>query len=277
MRAVQVIIKVFALCLAGTIIISIVAALLGVVSLLGVMAGVSDSIVGEMSTVWQEDTNSRVMNLDISVGASGVRVVEAGSGSNVWIETNNKHITSWQDNNTLRVVEKSHVMFSGFFERGELVIYVPKDLKLDTVEIAAGAGMLDIDKLVANRINLSLGAGTTTINEIDALKSAKISGGAGVVEIRDGKLYDLDLDMGAGKASITAEILGNSTVESGVGRLDLTLKGSSSDYKIKIEKGIGSVTVDGMDQHDNAVYGTGSNLIELETGIGAVQVNFTKR
>ena len=66
--------------------------------------------------------------------------------------------------------------------------------------------------------------------------------------INSSKLKNLDLDIGAGKATIEAYLEGRNDIDCGVGALDINLLGNKEDYQIKVNKGIGSVTVDGIKQ-----------------------------
>ncbi len=274
MRAVQVLIKAFALCLAGVIIVTIVASMLGAVSLVGMLVGADEHTPGEMSTVWQdEEGTKKILNLDVNIGATTLYVYESEDAKTVRVETNNEHITSWQDGNTLHVVEKSHLYLSNLFSDGDLAIYVPAGAKFDTVEMAAGAGTLKIEKLAVDKLNLKLGAGKTSIDELDVKDEAKIKGGAGFTEIKNGDLNNLDLDLGAGRAEVKARLRGENKVRSGAGKLELDLVGRESGYKLMIDKGVGSVKVNGESQKDNAIYGQGKNLVQIKSGVGAVDIN----
>lgn len=271
MRVVQVVIKVFALCLAGCIIIGIFSGIVGLVALTGLMSG-GDFSGGTTSTIWQEEqVQSKITKLEIEVGATNFSLRQDDNASEVRVETNNEHIESWSEGGTLKVAEKSHAFWE-FQGNRELVVYIPKNYTFDEVMIDAGAGMVEIEYLLTKRLKMDLGAGKARISQVEATEYAEVEGGAGLIELKNGKMRNLDLEIGAGKAEITAEILGNSKISSGVGKLELNLVKTAGDYQLTIDKGIGSVTVDGTSQSDNSTYGQGSNLIRLDTGIGSVEV-----
>lgn len=52
--------------------------------------------------------------------------------------------------------------------------------------------------------------------------------------------------------------------------------GSCEDYKIKIDKGIGEARLAGESMRDDSVYGWGENRIEIDGGIGAIYIEFSK-
>lgn len=276
MKAAQAAIKVFALCLAGLIMLSIVAAAVGAFALVGVIVdGSENGVGGEAETVWQggAETAHKIKGLEISVGATRVQLIDSDKDQDVRVETNNDYVTSWEDGGVLKVVEKSHMSITQLWSSKEVLIYVPEGMKFDTVEIVTGAGTLSAERIVAKRAKLKLGAGKASIGVLEASERVEVDGGAGVTEIRQGRLNNLDFDLGAGKSTVRARVTGDSKINSGVGKLDLDLIGEESDYKIMIDKGIGSVKVNGLKQQDESVYGAGENLIRLSSGVGAVDIN----
>ena len=276
MRTAQKIIKAFALCLAGVIIISIVGGIISLVGLLGIVSGESFDQVEE-STIWAEDVEQvAVRNLEIDVGVAKLEIVALSDIDKIQVRTNIEEIMSWEDNGTLRIVEKSHFAFFNFVGDQRLSVYVPRGYQFDNIQIKTGAGRLSVDELRAKRGKLELGAGHAEIRYLELSESAEIEGGAGAIEIEDAKLKNLDLDLGAGKTELTAQIIGNSKISSGVGRLELNLKQAPGGYRYTVDKGIGAVHIDGAKQGDDATYGDGDNLIELDCGVGSVEVKTVK-
>jgi len=106
------------------------------------------------------------------------------------------------------------------------------------------------------------------------LDEASIDTGAGKLSIKDGIINDLDLDVGVGESAITAKLTGDSDISSGVGKLTINVLGSSNDYKVLVDKGIGSFKIDGSDVSDDTVFGNGYNKIDVDSGVGSVSINF---
>lgn len=276
MKGAQKVIKWFALALAALLIVTIFSGIIGGLSFVGMMVwGDEISWNGNSEWVNTEFSGKEMTRLDVNVKATAVRIRTAKEGESVRIETNNEYITSWVDGSTLNVVEKSHGFF-GWGGTGDLVIYVREDTTFDSVEIEIGAGTLDVERLEARDLKLNLGAGKTAIDELVATRRAEIDGGAGVVEIRGGELRDLDLDLGAGKAEVRAKVIGNGRVTAGVGKTELTLIGREEDYRLRIDKGIGSVTLDGRSLSDGESVGSGTTLIEIDSGVGAVEMKIVE-
>lgn len=278
MRAFQSVIKFFALCLAGVIIISIFVAIVGAFAMVGRMIDSGNGVVnGNLDVLWESTVSDaeQITKLEIKTGASNTKIIQTNE-STYKLETNKKNISSRQIGNTLYIEEESEFIFSSWFEDGDLVIYVPQKAQFSDVKIDAGAGAFKVDKITTNSFDLDVGAGKTEIDELFVRDDARISGGAGVIDINDGKINNLQLELGAGKTYVRSEITGNSKVEAGVGKLDLVLLGGKNNYKFSVDKGIGSVTIDGVKQNDDGVYGGGSNMIDLESGVGAVEVRFAE-
>ena len=68
-------------------------------------------------------------------------------------------------------------------------------------------------------------------------------------------------------------LLGECDLKFGVGQSDLILLGGKDSYTVDIEKGVGNITLDGVDvtDFDN---GDGENHIKIEGGIGTINIEF---
>ena len=121
-------------------------------------------------------------------------------------------------------------------------------------------------------LELNLGAGKTEANRIVATERAKIDGGAGYLAVRESELKDLDLDMGVGKVELGAKLLGNCQIDAGVGKLEINLQGVAEEYRVKVEKGLGSITLNGEKLSDGTMRGEGVNLIDIDGGVGAIEI-----
>ena len=142
------------------------------------------------------------------------------------------------------------------------------------MDITTGAAKLTVDMLSVNSLELNLGAGDVRFEYLNASSNVDIKGGAGEITIASGTLSGLTLEMGVGELNLTAILLGNSDLKFGVGESNLTLLGSKDDYKVDIEKGLGNITVDGEKVTDFGSSGNGQNHVEIEGGIGTINLNF---
>lgn len=273
MRAAQQIIKGFALALALVIIISIFGAIAGGVFWIGSMIADDDSSDWNGNTgTWteQEVDVAGITELDINVKATRLEIRRVADGEPVKVETNNEYVAVWANSNKLEVVEKSHGFF-GWGGTGDVIVYVREDVKFDKVKMEIGAGTLRVEGLETRELDLNLGAGKAQIDSLKVTGRADINGGAGKTTIT-GEMRNAEIELGAGKADVAARLSGESKIEAGVGKLDLVLIGQESDYRVVVDKGIGSIRLDGVSLRDGEHWGSGTNRVDLEAGVGAVDI-----
>ena len=84
----------------------------------------------------------------------------------------------------------------------------------------------------------------------------------------------MNLDMGVGKIELTSVFTGKSEIDAGIGELNLNVLGNKEDYTLKVDKGIGSIKVDNENAEDNSTIGDGFNIIDIDGGIGSININF---
>lgn len=267
MSRLQKIIKYLAIAFAIFLTFSIISGIMYGISFLGSLVTNEESSITEKLN--DLEINDDTLLLDINVLSSNITIK---SGDVFKAETNNKYINSEQDKNKLYIQEKKHNLFHN--DNSELVIYIPSDTTFDGVSIETGAGKVNIETLSTKQLYLNLGAGKVEINNLNVLETTKIDGGAGEITINATNINNLDLDMGVGKLSLTSKLIGNNKIDSGIGEMNLSLIGTLEDYKIFLNKGIGQTTIDGKNIKDNNTYGTGINKLDIDGGIGSINIDF---
>lgn len=265
----QRIIKALAIALAIFLIVCIIGGILSVAALIGGLSNLQEAATGE-----QKDyaVSADITGMQLEIGAADMTIQ---TGSRFRLESNLKNLTVKERNGTLVITEKSRT-FSGNHNHAVLTLTVPEGFVFQTLQLQSGAGRLTADTLSTRELDLKLGAGEAQIGQLNATNRSDIEGGAGKVTIRSGQLHDLDLDMGVGELELTAQITGDSELNYGVGKSSLTLTGAEEDYWLTIDKGIGSVSLNGEQVKAGKVYGSGPNRIDIECGIGEVQIAFSK-
>lgn len=213
-------------------------------------------------------SNANILNINLR--ASKLIIKE---GTTLKVENKNQDIQVEQDLNKLSIEEKKHNLFKDSNNR-EVVVYIPENMIFDKVYIANGAGVIDIDKLRTKELSLELGAGEITLHNLDVQNKTTIDSGAGEVRIDNALLNNLDLDVGIGEFTLNGEVLGTSEIDAGIGELNVSLSGGKETYKIKAEKGLGSIKIDNVEYKDEIIYGEGMNEIEIDGGIGSIDIRF---
>lgn len=265
MSVLQKIIKYLAIAFAIFLTFSIISGIMYGVSFLGnLFDDDKKSITEKLNDL---EINNNTLLLDINVSSSNITIKK---GDTFKAETNNKYINSKQDKNKLYIQEKNH---NWFHNNGELIVYIPNDFVFDGVSIETGAGKVNIETLSTKQLYLNLGAGKVDINNLNVLENAKIDGGAGQININAISINNLDLDMGVGKLSLTSKLTGNNKIDSGIGEMNLSLKGTLEDYKIILDNGIGKAKINGKTMEDDNTYGTGINKLDIDGGIGSIDID----
>lgn len=265
MTTFQKVIKNLAFVFAIVLTVSIIGGLLGVVGLFGGLFD-EDAVLEDAKTYTVSDN---ITELDISINAADFTIKQADAFS---VESNLKNLTVKEKDGVLIIEENKR--FGVTYTGAALILYIPADTVFKKADITTGAGRLTVDSLSADSLKLELGAGEVNIGTLTAAKKADIDGGAGRITISGGTLHNLDLDMGVGQLNLTSAILGNSEFDLGIGESNITLIGSKDDYDIDAEKGIGNITVDGETVSNLNGNGNGENDIEINGGIGAINLAF---
>lgn len=260
----QKVIKYLAISLAFLIIFSIV---YGAYSLVvTIVSSFTDDTIIDRDIIDDEDNiNSKYLKIELV--SSELLIQE---GERFLVNTDNKYVNVVQDGDRVVVKEKSHLSIDP--DKNLVKVTVPKDFSFDKVDISGGAGKIKINRILSKILNLDLGAGLLEIDYLDIGKVTKIEGGAGKIVIRDGRMNNLNLDIGAGSVEVTGWILGDSEIDSGVGKLVVNLTGVVDDYQISLDKGIGAIKYNNSEVSKNRVIGTGRNKLEIDGGIGTIDV-----
>ena len=277
MTEAQRIIKYLAIALAVFLTVAIIG---GILSAVGVLGGIflggdraETDATGDMKTY---AVSSGISQLQIRINAADLTIKE---GSAFSVESNLKHLTVEEKNGCLTLKDITTIKLNGShtYKGAVLTIYVPAGTVFDEIELTTGAGRVSAGELLAETVDIELGAGDAWIDTLVASKSADLEGGAGRITISGGALHNLDLDMGVGQLNLTAALSGECQLELGIGESNITLIGSRADYALDIEKGIGEVRVDGKVVSDYGSSGNGTAEVEIHGGIGAIYVEFKEQ
>ena len=228
-----------------------------------------DVVLDETKTY---EITSEIHSLDIRINAADFKIVSADDFS---VESNLKYLSVSEKNGVLKIVDEAKS--NSNYSNATLTLYVPNGMVFDDVDIETGAAKMTVDTLSASSVELKLGAGDVRFESLNASSEVDIKGGAGQITIVSGTLNDLSLEMGMGELNLTAAVLGESDLKFGVGESNVTLNGSKDDYKVDIEKGLGNITVDGKTVTDFGSSGNGQNHIEIEGGIGTINLKFQEK
>lgn len=267
MSQTQRIIKYIAVAFAWALIFSIFSTL--AVGMIGISYIFSDEEISENLEI--VETSGNMTNLDISVSSVHILFQE---GDTFKIETNNKGLKVQENNDKLEIEEKGLNIFKNK-KVSNLVITIPTDFVFDKIYLESGAGKVIIEDLSVKDLSLDLGAGKVEIDSLTVLSELDVDGGAGNILIKDSKINNLDLDMGVGEIEITSKLTGDSKIDAGVGKIKCRLIGTEDDYRIRLEKGVGNVTIQEEKATGGTIkYGNGNSYLEIDGGVGNIDIKF---
>lgn len=268
----QKVIKYLAIAFAIALIVGIITTIVRVVSSipLTLKIGKNNNDSNNIIETSSDFENENVAFLDIDIAYSNLTIRK---GESLKVESSNNNIQCKQDKQKIEIKERESNWFNNT-KKEELIVYVPENIQFDKVNINTGVGKVNIEILNTKVLKMDLGAGETSIQNINITESAKIDTGAGKVNIKEAKINDLRCDLGIGATEISAKLLGNTRIGTGVGSLKLDVLGKKEEYETKVNKGLGNVTIDEEKISDNEVVGNGENKIDIDGGVGEIKINF---
>ena len=267
--------KVWVILLSALAVCLTAAIVCGILSVVGALDSdrAETDATGELKTY---AVASGISELKIHINAADITIKEGGRFS---VESNLKNLTVEEKNGCLILKDLTTIKLSGSnaYQDAVLTIYVPAGTVFDSIDLKTGAGRVSAGELLAETVDIELGAGDALIDTLVAAKSADIEGGAGRITISGGALHDLELEMGVGQLNLTSALTGKCQLELGIGESNITLVGNRADYALDIEKGIGEVRADGKPVSDFGSSGNGTAEVEIHGGIGAIYVEFKEQ
>lgn len=213
-----------------------------------------------------DDVNFDTLNLDFDYVDLEVTV-----SNEFRLATNIKDITLENIGSGLKIASKSKFKWKN--KNKVIKLEIPRDLILKKVNLEIGAGKIDIYDLEATDWNVSLGVSKTYFNNIKSSGKGKIENGMGSLELDNCNFNTLDLKNGMGSSVVKATLGDNVRMENGLGSIDLNILDELDNFNIKLSNGMGSVTVNDKEIDENIVT-TGLKKLELENGLGSINIHF---
>lgn len=162
------------------------------------------------------------------------------------------------------------------FGAGVLVATTP--LNAQEMDIMIGAGVCEILEVSADEADIMVGAGQLFVNDL-GIRTAEIEVGAGELTVDDIIVSDkLDLSIGMGTATVNGTILGDLSLDCGMGSAAMALTGSEDDHSYEVEVGMGDVHVG---HHDHGGFAASrswnsgkDSRFDIECNMGSVTISF---
>lgn len=276
MNTFQKIIKALAIALAVFIIFSIVTIVFGIVTTIAKVTFLADLITIDKSEVinyTEEYDIEQINSLYIDSSIAKLEIYESDKIAVEATDVTNK-FSSKVENGKLVIKEtaKTNISINGQVNP-VIKLYIPKGFVFDNIDIDSGVGDTTIESLQADVVEMSTGVGNLTIDYIDVKSKIDIESGVGKLNIKNSILNNLSFEAGVGEYNITTYLTGNSEFDCGVGNGTIVLNDfNEENSKIKIDKGLGNININGQSYSDSQVYGNGANIIDINGGVGNINI-----
>lgn len=277
MTTAQKIIKYIALGFAAFLIVTIVSAILSgsyaLLSAFGLIHTEKNIVTSDFKIISDEVKEISALKVELAFTNLEIR-----TGDSFKVETNNSKITFINNNGSVKIKEENRNWLNNNKYTSDLIIYIPEDMiDLDETKIETGAGKINIEKLNTQSLYLELGAGDVYIENLSVAKETKIDGGVGKTEIKSCKMHNLKANLGMGEFVFNGKLTGKNEIDSGVGAINIYLIDNKENYTIEVSKGLGNVTLDGQKLEMDRVYVTGENYLDIDGGIGEIEIDFREQ
>lgn len=254
--------RVFALWLVVVIIVSAVGAVYlftGGVSLF--------NKVTEGEEITSIQTYENIEKLDVELSNAALEIVQ---GSDFSVSSYDNRIKVKNSSGKLKVTESS----IGSFDGRKVTITIPQGFVFESVTVESGAGTVTADVLQCKKFDLEVGAGEVSVDMLKVLSNADIEVGVGKLNVLNSEINNLSLEVGVGEGELTGVLTGKSEIDAGIGEVNLTITQPKENYTVKAETGIGSMIIGGERIKGDCVLGSGTNILEINGGIGSIDVKF---
>ena len=178
-----------------------------------------------------------------------------------------------QDGDKLKVSDEE--LPSNFSDENMVVtIYVPEDIKLDTIDLEINYVPADIQKLNTANLKLDIYNNYCEIDEIIA-DNMEFKNEEGNIDIYDAEIGRLLFDSESGVEDVSLDITGNAEINLEYSYTDMNLIGAQEDYQISTRNQSGNIYVDGETITSNTeTWGSGSTKINLDNVNADIFISF---
>lgn len=155
-------------------------------------------------------------------------------------------------------------------------ITVPQDFSAKKVELDGGVGNIDLENLTADHLDIDAGVGDIKGFQITA-SSADIDGGTGNIKFTSSAFGNTEIDSGVGNVIFSGTLQGHASIDCGVGNTELSLSDSRESYYLSLEKGLGTMTLNGskVKFYDTYTENPGAPYsLEVNGGVGNITIDF---
>lgn len=159
----------------------------------------------------------------------------------------------------------------------KIILYVPEKYNFESVNAEMGAGLLEMNDIIAKDIYLEVGAGQITVDYLQA-KDCSIKVGMGEIVVDDMQVGNLSAETGMGHLVMTGTVNGDLTAECSMGAIEIELTGEERDFNYKLDAAMGAVVIgteeySGLGQERRVDNGSNKTM-SVDCAMGAIEITF---
>ncbi len=244
------------------------------------------NMTGELTMVTgQSEKYDGVNKIDVDADNLRVEFVQSGD-DNYYIEYSVEDDYAvpkvTYDNGTLKVKQEErhffiNLDFSNWFSGQEryLKVYVPKDAKLDTVDIKTSNGRIEIKQQIElGTLKADTSNGSVSLADVTCTGKTDIKTSNGAVKC--GGTFKDEVVIKTSNGSVTLEGSYNDDVDvkTSNGRINADIDGDIEDYNLDIDTSNGSITVNGDKKSDDYSRDVDADKeIKLKSSNGSIELD----
>lgn len=241
---------------------------------------------------------SGITDIDIDLGGANLTIKQS-EDEYIWIVNHSKkgNVKYTLKGGEFKLYYGQSVKhWNDITKNGDICLYLPAGMNLNTIDLEMGAGNLDTISLTANEIDMEIGAGNFVIEKIQGSDlyicvgagnaeigeitagTVSIEAGAGEIIIDNISARELQAEAGAGNIQVVGSVDGNIDIECGMGNVELLLKGEAESYNYQIESALGNLSIDGSEYggiiNERNINNGSSRVIDIECATGNIDISF---
>lgn len=217
-------------------------------------------------------TYENIKNLDITAEVTEL-IIKNGDSFKVEGTNIPDRMEIKQDGDTLEISDEN-LPSSLSNENISITIYIPKDVKLDSIDLEINYVSADIETLNTVNLNLDIYDNYCEIDEIVA-DSMEFKNEYGNLDIYQAEVGRLSFDSESGIEDINVKVTETAKIDLEYSDTDMNLIGTIDDYQINYNNQFGNTYITGIrTTSDNSILGTGSAIITLENSNADVYIDF---
>lgn len=212
----------------------------------------------EEMTEWSEaetvENLDKVKDLEMNIGGAALYVCQSEDGTFSCKADGNSKYRCYVSGGTLYIEGKdNHLVVN---DNEKIYVSIPPNMTFRDVHINVGAGLVQIDAIHADEMDIAVGAGRTVVE--------------------NARIGDLKLEIGMGEGYVEGVVSKDIEVECGMGTTQLVLNGKEEDYNYDISCAAGSVTIGDRSYsglaNDTYIDNDASSECSLDCAMGSIEI-----